>query len=251
MIKQKILDSLITNASYQTICNEIISMAKAQSSAYVCIANVHMLIEAVKNNDFNTLLNNADIATPDGKPLSILMNILYKTAQERIAGPDLMVSLFEQAVQEKVGIYFYGATENTLEKLNKKIKQEYPDLIISGSHCPPFRALSKEEDSAIIESINASNAGIVFVALGCPKQEKWMAEHKGKINSVMIGVGAAFNFYTGQVQRAPQWMQKSSLEWLFRLSQEPGRLFRRYFSTNFYFIYLATRQLCTNLVFKG
>ncbi len=242
MQKQFLIKSWITNASYNQVCQYVIEWAKRRESSYVCIANVHMLVEALFDNEFNNLLNKAVIATPDGKPLSVLMNWLYGTHQERITGPDLMLSLLTQAAQEKIPVFFYGATEETLSQLTIKLENDYPDLILAGTYCPPFRPLTEEEDAHVINRINASKAGLVFVALGCPKQERWMAAHQGQINAVMLGVGAAFNFYTGQLQRAPQWMQQLSLEWLFRLMKEPVRLFRRYFVTNSCFLLAAFKQ---------
>jgi len=241
--KKQLLGSEISHAGLQTVREHIMAWAQARQSAYVCIANVHMVVEALLNPAFQLVLNQADLATPDGKPLSVLMNTLYGTHQHRIAGPDLMLDVLADAVQQGIGVYFYGATEETLVQLKAKLSQEYPALRLAGMTCPPFRPLTPAEDETIVNDINYSGAGVIFVALGCPKQERWMAEHKGRIHGVMIGVGAAFNFYTGQIGRAPQWMQDNCLEWLYRLYKEPTRLFKRYLITNSIFMVVALKQL--------
>lgn len=138
--------------------------------------------------------------------------------------------------------YFYGSSEQTLEMLREKLKEKYPDIAIAGMVSPPFRALSEAEDEAAIQAINESGADIIWVGLGAPKQENWMYEHKDKVNGVMIGVGAGFDYHAGNIKRAPAWMQKMSLEWLYRLMQDPKRLFKRYLVTNTRYLYLTHRK---------
>lgn len=242
MKRKKILRSYITNEPYHTVVQEILRLGREKQSAYVCIANVHMVVEAFQDKAFNAILNRAHIVTPDGKPLSIMMNWLYQTRQERVAGPDLMIDVAARAAETGQSVYFYGSTQEVLDTLREKLSQKFPTLHIAGMTSPPFRPLTAAEDTEIIETINTSGADVVFVSLGCPKQEKWMAEHQGKINAVMIGVGAAFPFYTGHIQRAPQWMQEHSLEWLHRLCSEPTRLFKRYALTNTAFLCLMLSQ---------
>jgi N-acetylglucosaminyldiphosphoundecaprenol N-acetyl-beta-D-mannosaminyltransferase len=243
MQKKLILQSEITNASYSDILQRIVELAKLHVSAYVCLANVHMVIEAFKDRHFGQILNNAAIAAPDGKPVSILMNLLYGTRQERVAGPDLMLDILHLAAEKGVSVFFYGSTEEVINALRQKLAVEYPRLQIAGMLSPPFQPMTEQEDDLHTEMIRQSGAGLVLVGLGCPKQERWMAAHQGKIDGVMLGVGAAFPFYTGHVRRCPKWMQNASLEWLYRLLSEPKRLFKRYFQTNTLFLLLAFREL--------
>ncbi|MNV22931.1 putative N-acetylmannosaminyltransferase [compost metagenome] len=154
-----------------------------------------------------------------------------------------MLKYCEAAATRSESIYLYGGAESTLRILRDELPKRFPGLVIAGSHSPPFRTLSAEEDAAIVGDINASGAGTIWVSLGCPKQEKWMAAHRGRINGVMIGVGAAFDYHAGVISRAPLWMQNNGLEWLHRLASEPRRLWKRYFVTNTLFIWHAARQL--------
>lgn len=241
--KKSVLNAEITNASREEILEHILNLAKTRSSAYVCLSNVHMVIEAFHNKEFNHILSNADIAIPDGKPISICMNLLYGTRQEQIAGPDLMIDLFRQAELKNLSIFFYGSSEEILTAMQRKLAHEYPELQIAGMISPPFRSLSETEDSIFLEQIKQSGANIVLVSLGCPKQERWMHARKEQIPAVMLGVGAAFPFYTGHLKRCPKWMRNCSLEWLFRLLLEPKRLFKRYIYTNSIFLLLVVYQL--------
>jgi N-acetylglucosaminyldiphosphoundecaprenol N-acetyl-beta-D-mannosaminyltransferase len=163
--------------------------------------------------------------------------------QQRINGPDLMWKYCEVAAGRDESIFLYGGMPETLEILQSCLKQVFPNLTVAGAYSPPFRALTAEEDDAIVQKINASGAGTVWVSLGCPKQEIWMMQHRGRVNAVMIGVGAAFDYHAGTIIRAPFWMQQSGLEWLHRLWSEPGRLWKRYLVTNTLYIVKATWQL--------
>jgi N-acetylglucosaminyldiphosphoundecaprenol N-acetyl-beta-D-mannosaminyltransferase len=163
--------------------------------------------------------------------------------QRRISGTELVRAVCERCSSEGLPVYFYGGTEETLALATRRLQQEFPDLIISGMQAPPFRPLTDEEDAAAIGLIDVSHAGVIFVGLGCPKQERWMAAHRGRVNGVMIGVGAAFDFLAGTIRRAPAWMQRAGLEWLYRLAMEPRRLWRRYLVTITLFAAGATRQL--------
>jgi N-acetylglucosaminyldiphosphoundecaprenol N-acetyl-beta-D-mannosaminyltransferase len=182
------------------------------------------------------------MATPDGAPVAWMLRRLGFSGQSRISGPDLMWTLCERAAAEGLPIYCYGSTGETLALLEQRLRAAFPALRMT-MESPPFRPLSAEEDAAAVDRINSSGAGIVFVGLGCPRQERWMAAHRGNINAVMIGVGAAFDFHAGTVQRAPAWMRDSGLEWLHRLVSEPRRLWKRYLVTNTLFIVGAARQL--------
>ena len=239
----KILDSYIDTVNWADILNIIMHWSCTKKSSYICICNVHSIITATQNTYFRQVINNADMATPDGAPIAWMLRRLGQTDQQRINGPDLMWRYCEQAQSRAEPIFFYGGSENTLALLKEKLLAAFPQLIVGGAISPPYRDLSAEEDAVIVAEINASSAGVVFVGLGCPKQELWMAAHRGRINSVMIGVGAAFDYHAGTIKRAPQWMQDFYLEWLFRLAAEPRRLWRRYLVTNTLFTIGVVKQL--------
>lgn len=235
-----ILDSFIDAISWREVMDVLLQWAKGRQSSYVCVCNVHVLVTAKQDPEFLRIVNAADMATPDGMPLAWVLRRIGFQHQERINGPDLMWRLCGQAAEKGLSIFLYGSTPETLGRLIDNLKIAFPQLAIAGVHSPPFRLLSDEEDQEIIELINGSGAHIMFVGLGCPKQEFWMATHRGKIRAVMIGVGAAFDCHAGTVTRAPIWMQRSGLEWLFRLIYEPKRLWKRYLVTNSLFlIYLG------------
>ncbi len=204
---------------------------------YVCFSNVHTSVMARENPEYAEVLNSAALVFPDGTPIAKLQKKRGYQGVERVAGPDFMANMFRDTQDGKVSHYFYGATEDTLKALNENLLAKYPGINIKGMYSPPFRELSPEEDEEDIRKINESGADILWVGLGAPKQEKWMKAHKGKINAVMMGVGAGFDFHAGTIDRAPVWVQKIGLEWLYRLFQDPGRLFKRYFVTNTKFIW--------------
>lgn len=240
--RKKLLALQIVSGDYQEFVDHLIHLAKSKISSYTCVANVHMLVEAHKDKDFAEVVNGADIVTPDGMPLAKGLKFIYGEKQDRVAGMDLLPDLLRESEKESLPVYFYGGTQEMLDTTEKFCKENYPELKIAGLHSPPFRALSKAEEEVIVQEINNSGARFVFVALGCPKQEKWMAAMKGRINACMIGIGGALPVMVGMQKRAPFWMQKFSLEWLYRLAQEPRRLFKRYFQTNTLFIYLFSKE---------
>lgn len=209
---------------------------------YVCVSNVHTTVMAFRDEAYRKVQNESWMTLPDGKPLSIVSRRRGYIEAERVPGPDLMPKVFEISKEKKYRHFFYGSTEETLGMLKKKIEEKYPYLEIAGMYSPPFRKLTEEEDKDIIQMINESKADFVWVALGAPKQEIWMAEHKGKINAVMLGVGAAFDFEAGTVKRAPKWMQELCLEWLYRIMQDPKRLIARYVDTNFSFLWNVYKE---------
>jgi N-acetylglucosaminyldiphosphoundecaprenol N-acetyl-beta-D-mannosaminyltransferase len=201
-----------------------------------------MLVEAYKNKEFAEVINNAKITTPDGVPLTWGLKWLYGIRQERVAGMDLLPDLLRTASQQAIPVFFYGGAEEMLSVILEYVKVHYSGILVAGTYCPPFRQLTPDEEVEVIDSINTSGARLVFVSLGCPKQERWMASMKGRIKATMIGVGAAFSVLSGVQKRAPRWMQKSGLEWLYRLFQEPKRLFKRYLTTNSVFLYLLIKE---------
>ena len=207
---------------------------------YICVSNVHTTIMAHDNPAYRNVQNSAAIALPDGKPLSVVSRKRGYTEAERVTGPDLMGELFSR--ENGLKHFFYGDKEETLQILQQKLKEKYPDIQIAGMISPPFRSLSREEEKAYIQQINDSGADIIWIGLGAPKQENWMYEHQGMFQGVMIGVGAGFSYHAGLIKRAPEWMQKMSLEWFYRLMQDPVRLFKRYFTTNLKFILLEAKD---------
>lgn len=228
----------MTNAA-----DRILDWAKARQSRYVTICNAHVVVTATQDPEYGRIISESDMATPDGGPVAWMLRRTGFSDQRRVCGPDLMWLLCERSAQQGVGIYGYGSTEKTLNLLRKRLEKAFPNLVLCGMESPPFRSLSDEEDDAAVSRVNSSGAGIVFVGLGCPKQERWMSSHRGRINAVMIGVGAAFDFHAGTVRRAPPWMQRAGLEWFHRLCAEPRRLWRRYLVTNTLFLRGALIQL--------
>ncbi len=204
---------------------------------YICVSNVHTTVTGYEEADYRNIQNTAALALPDGKPLSLYSKKHGFPEAERVTGPDLMGELF--ARDNGLRHYFYGGKEETIQVLSEKLPREYPALQIAGMVSPPFRPLTEEEDERELQKMNDAKADIIWIGLGAPKQERYMYEHRGKVNGVMIGVGAGFDYYAGTIKRAPMWMQKLSLEWLYRLMQDPKRLFRRYFATNFKFLRLT------------
>lgn len=226
----------------------ILRWAKLRTSKVVCLANVHMLIEAYRDRTFANVLQNADLVTPDGKPLVLMLRRLGIKHQNQVAGMDVFLNLCDLAQQTGIKVYFLGSTENMLQKIERKLAYEYPILQVAGMKAIPYVAtedISKCRDRELVEEINQSGAGIVFVCLGCPKQEIWMSHYKNSIQGVMVGVGAVFSMYAGVNPRAPRWIQQAGMEWLYRLLQEPRRLWWRYGSTIPPFLYLSLKQLVT------
>lgn len=222
--------------------DRILAWGKQRQSRYVAICNVHVVVTATQDANYGKIINEADMATPDGAPVAWMLRRLGFGSQPRVSGPDLMWALCEHASRQALPIYCYGSTSETLALLEPRLRTAFPCIRIT-MESPPFRALTDKEDADAVARINASGAGIVFVGLGCPKQERWMSEHRGRVNAVMIGVGAAFDFHAGTLLRAPAWMRSMGLEWLHRLASEPRRLWKRYLVTNSLFIVGAISQL--------
>ena len=238
-----VLNVALSQVNYADAVLRILSWSQHRESRYVCAANVHMLMEAWDADDFLQVVNHADLVTPDGMPLVWLMRLKGERGQMRVYGPDLMLHVLAAASSERVAIGFYGGAPDVLTTLVEQMRMRFPDLNIAFAYSPPYREMTEEEDGRIVEQINASGVRVLFVGLGCPRQEIWMAAHRGRIQSVMLGVGAAFDFHAGVKAQAPTWMQRSGLEWLFRLLTEPRRLWRRYLWHNPRFVILAILDL--------
>jgi N-acetylglucosaminyldiphosphoundecaprenol N-acetyl-beta-D-mannosaminyltransferase len=238
-----VLHTPIDVLTWVTAIGRIQHWAALRESRYVCICNVHSVVTATQDTFFQKVLYAADMATADGAPIAWMLRHRGFLQQQRINGPDLMWRYCEEAARRGESIYLYGSSPETLNALQDRLIKTFPGLKIAGAVSPPFRPLTDEEDQAEVARINNSGAGTVWVSLGCPKQEKWMASHKGRVNAVMIGVGAAFDYHAGTITRAPLWMQKAGLEWLVRLIHEPRRLWKRYLITNTLFIWFTLHQL--------
>ena len=206
---------------------------------YICVSNVHTTVMSYENEEYRKIQNGAAMALPDGAPLSSYSRRKgYKQAQ-RVTGPDLMLELFAISKEKGYRHYFYGATEETLQSMKEVLERDYPGIQIAGMYAPPFRALTPQEDAQIVAKINEARPDFIWIGLGAPKQEEWMYQHMGQLQGVLIGVGAGFDYLAGYIKRAPRWMQRMSLEWLYRLLQDPKRLWRRYFTSNVKFICLT------------
>ena len=201
-----------------------------------------------RDRDYRKIQNSAAMALPDGQPLSIVSRRRGFRDAERVPGPDLMPAILKLSVEKGYTHYFYGSSEHTLTELRKALLKKFPGLRIAGMYAPPFRPLTEEEDRQIVERINAAKPDFIWVALGAPKQEIWMYEHRNRVNGLMLGVGAAFDFMAGTVKRAPMWMQRLCLEWVYRISQDPKRMLPRYLNTNFAFLYHTCRE---SMAFAG
>lgn len=240
--RKQIVSLAVTVVSYTTFIDEVIQRGRQRKPGYACFANVHMLVEAVQNPGFANAVNAATWTTADGVPLRWAMQLLYGQQQERITGLDVLPTLLTEAARQNLSVYFYGSTPAVLSRTAEFCAREHPALRIAGMHSPPFRPLTPDEENQVVAQISASGANLVFVALGCPKQEKWMAALSGRIPAVLLGVGGALPVTVGVQQRAPRWMQQAGLEWLQRLLLEPRRLFSRYFTTNTLFLYHLGKQ---------
>ena len=211
---------------------------------YVCVSNIHGLIESQRDESLRRIHNAAGLVTPDGMPLVWLIRLKGFDHVERVYGPDLMLALCERSTLKGYRHFLYGGEEGVPERLADNLRRSFPNLQVAGSCSPPFRALTSEEDERMVQMINQTNPHIVWVGLSTPKQERWMADHVHRLTApVLIGVGAAFDFHSGRKRQAPHWMQRAGLEWLFRLASEPRRLWRRYLFNNPLFILLVLLQM--------
>lgn len=239
----RILGTEVAETSYEGAAGNVFEWSGRAESRYVCVANVHMLMEAHDSPEFRRIVNQADLTVPDGVPLTWAMRLKGLRHQPRVYGPELMLHLLALSEQRGVPVGLYGGGPDVLAHLKLRLQARFPSLQVAYSFSPPFRPMTPEEDAEAVEQINRSGVRILFVGLGCPKQEAWMAQHRGRVNAVMLGVGAAFDFHAGSKAQAPAWMQRAGLEWFFRFLSEPRRLWGRYLYHNPRFLVLAAADL--------
>lgn len=238
-----LISLLISTISLDGSIRKILNWGMSHTPAFICFANVHMLVEAQKDEVFRAQVNKASLVLPDGKPIVQAIRGLYSIKLERKAGMDYLPFLLREVEEKKARIFLYGSSTEIQNAMIKRIQIEYPDVQMVGNISPPFVKSSPSEIEEHISQIKSSGANFVLVSLGCPKQEKWMADNSDKIPAVLLGLGGAFGVFAGVRRRAPLWMQKSSLEWLYRLIQEPRRMFARYLYTNTLFLFLLAKKI--------
>lgn len=243
MNRKRIIRLNIENISFQEALSKVTEWGSERFPSYSCFVNGHMSIEAYWNREFSGFVNQANLVLADGKPVAFSYKLLYGISQERIAGMDFMPAIIDVCAKEGLSLFLFGSTDKVLNKISERIIELHPELVIAGKISPPFREFTEQEVQDFIDQINESGANVVLVGMGCPKQETWMAKNSKNINATLLGVGGAFSVYAGMVKRAPRWMQRFSLEWLYRLLQEPGRMWKRYLVTNTLFIFLVAKQL--------
>jgi N-acetylglucosaminyldiphosphoundecaprenol N-acetyl-beta-D-mannosaminyltransferase len=233
----------VDETSYASATDTIVSWARAGEARRVCIGNVHMAMEAFDDPDFSRIVATSDMVTPDGVPLVWALRMLGGLNPSRVYGPELTLHICRAAAATGIPVGFYGGTEDSLRSMMEILAARFPGLEVAAAISPPFRPLTEEEDADFTKQLAESGARIVFVGIGCPRQERWMSEHIDRIPAVMIGVGAAFDFISGRVRQAPSWIQVLGMEWCFRLAMEPRRLWKRYARHNPRFAALMIAQL--------
>ncbi|MBK8500551.1 MAG: WecB/TagA/CpsF family glycosyltransferase [Flavobacteriales bacterium] len=240
--KRQVLTTRISLGSFDEMIEAMADRGSEHSSSYVCCVNAHMTVEA-RDPAFAGILRQADFATADGMPVLLALRWFHRVKQERVAGNDIMPALLKRAAERGLSVYFLGATLEVQRRILDRIATELPTLKVAGAYAPPFAPLEAMDFDAEADRINSTGAHIVMVSLGCPKQERWMSLMKGRVNAIMLGMGGAFLLYAGLDTRAPIWMRRLSLEWLYRLWLEPRRLWRRYLVTNSIFVMLFLRAV--------
>lgn len=239
----KILGVRVDRTSYAEATERVLGWARQRRSCYVCCAAVNNIMEARRSPEYRRVMDQADLVTSDGMPLVWMLRCLGARSASRVYGPDFMALLLEAAAEAGIPVGFYGGTDTVLANLISRVKQRFPQLQVAYAEAPPFRTLTPEEDRRTMLAIREAGVRMLFVGLGSPKQDCWMHAHKDRVQAVMLGVGAAFDFLAGAKPQAPRWMQSSGLEWAFRLATEPRRLWRRYLTQNPRFVILALAQI--------
>jgi N-acetylglucosaminyldiphosphoundecaprenol N-acetyl-beta-D-mannosaminyltransferase len=238
-----VLGMRVDATTYADVAEHVISWAHQRASKYVCIATVNNVMESYDSKAFQHVTNAADLVTPDGMPVVWALKLLGHAHATRVYGPDLMPIVLERAAEERIPVGFYGASQAVLYRLLETVKSRFPSIHIAYAFSPPFRQLTVDEDRDVVDAINRSGTAILFIGLNTPKQDYWMGAHRGRVNAVMLGVGAAFDFMAGTKPQAPRWMMRIGFEWLFRLATEPRRLWKRYLKHNPRFIVYFCMQL--------
>lgn len=239
----RVLDAFIDSLDWEQVLEVTSKWAQMRQSRYVCFCNTHSVVTARFRSKVGYAVRVSDFALPDGMPIVWTLRLMGFKNQRRIDGPDFMWRFCSELQKQGNSVFLYGNRQSTLDILRGNLSMMFPQLRIAGTTAPPYRRLTPDEDDAIVNAINASGASVVFVSLSCPKQELWMAEHRGRIHAVMAGVGAAFDYHAGTLKRADPWMQERGLEWAYRLMREPRRLWARYLVTNSVFVSYAVVQL--------
>lgn len=248
---RSVLGMRVDATSYEDAAGRVVRWAKEGRSAYVCVASVHMVMESFDSAPFRGMVNGADLVTPDGRPLVWALKGLGVGHASQVRGTDLTSRVVERAAREGIPVGLYGGTPELLDSFVEVLRARHPNIEVACKIAPPFRPLSPEEDEEATREIVDSGARVLLVGIGCPKQERWMAAHKGRIPAVMLGVGAAFDFHTGRIRQAPRWMQAAGLEWVFRLMMDPRRLWKRYLRHNPRFVAMFLLQLTGLRRFAG
>jgi N-acetylglucosaminyldiphosphoundecaprenol N-acetyl-beta-D-mannosaminyltransferase len=247
LIKSNILTLSVDVLNVPLAVEQVVALAKQKAPAYVCASNVHMCMETFDNKEFRDIISHASLVVADGRPIYWAQKLLgFKQAQQ-VRGQDLMTELCAQSANQELNIGLYGGSSNkVLVKVISNLKHLFPNVRISYQFSPPFTELSATEITNVLANIKSANVDILFVGIGCPKQERWMAQNSPELPCVMVGVGAAFDFIAGEKKHAPKWMQKLGLEWFFRMITEPKRLAVRYLKENPRFVYYFLRQVLKN-----
>lgn len=238
-----ILGTRVDALNYSKAVSLIIDWANRKQSRYVCVPAVHMIMEGYDSKPFQDILNNADLVTPDGMPVVFALKMMGVNSASRVYGPTLTLKVCEAAAKEGIKIGLYGGTTESLNDFKHFLWEKFPNINIVCAISPPFRELTAEENARYVDEISSSGVQILFVGIGCPKQERWMSKHKERLSTVMVGVGATFDFHSGRVRQAPTWVQNIGMEWFFRLMMEPRRLFMRHAKHNPRYLILLAMQL--------
>lgn len=228
-----LLGVLINGVDYEAAVNKIVMAAREGRALGVSALAVHGVMTGVLDQQHRYRLNQLELVVPDGQPVRWGLNLLHGTRlSDRVYGPNLMLKTCEAAAEHELGVFLFGGKEELLSELESRLLDKFPNLKIVGKMPSRFRTIDAEEKQELVQAIRESGADICMVGLGCPRQEVWAYEFKDEVSMPVLAVGAAFNFHAGQLEQAPSWMQRLGLEWLFRLSREPGRLWRRYLYLN-------------------
>lgn len=242
--RTNILGINVSAVNMETAIAEVERWIAEGEKHYALFCPVSTIMQGRQDPALRKVANRAGLVNPDGMPLVFLNRLLGQKQTDRVYGPDFIMAFSELSVEKGYKHFYYGGAEGVPEELAEKMRAKFPGLQIVGTYSPPFRALTPEEDAEIVRMINDADPDIIWVGLGSPKQDHWMANHRDQLNAAgLMGVGAAFDFHTGRKPQAPYWMQRSGLEWTFRLATEPRRLWKRYLVNNPLFILSVMAQM--------